>query len=302
MAIQVQSSCGQSFSLKDELAGKLVQCPACGENLRVPMVAVGSSLPARLAQRVDLDQAFQHQKFLLRQKHFAISDKYSVGDEQGTPILFVHRPAHLLRNIGALFAGLAAGVLCIAFFASVAAAFDGTVGTIIWLVAIPATLAVVLVFGVGLSAKRHVTFYSDETKTKRLLCVEQDRKWMPIVATFTVRDPAGQVLGRLSKNYLYNFIRKRWYCHGADGVLLATIKEDSIILSLMRRFLGPLFGLLRTNFVFLRGDSEHVIGEFNRKLTLLDRYVLDMSADESGHLDPRLAIATGVMLDTGERR
>jgi len=43
-------------------------------------------------------------------------------------------------------------------------------------------------------------------------------------------------------------------------------------------------------------------GEFNRKLTILDRYVLDMRADTTRSLDRRIALALGVMLDTGERR
>ena len=45
-----------------------------------------------------------------------------------------------------------------------------------------------------------------------------------------------------------------------------------------------------------------MIGEFNRKLTLLDRYVLDLTADRERVFDRRIALALGVMLDTGERR
>jgi hypothetical protein len=45
-----------------------------------------------------------------------------------------------------------------------------------------------------------------------------------------------------------------------------------------------------------------VIGEFNRKFSLFDKYVLDMSADRSLELDRRMAVALAVMLDTGERR
>jgi hypothetical protein len=45
-----------------------------------------------------------------------------------------------------------------------------------------------------------------------------------------------------------------------------------------------------------------VIGEFNRKFTILDRYVLDLTADPGRNLDRRIALALGVMLDTGERR
>jgi uncharacterized protein YxjI len=89
---------------------------------------------------------------------------------------------------------------------------------------------------------------------------------------------------------------------GADRRLLFLAKEDSIILSLLRRFLGPMFGLLRTNFVFIPAGTEDVIGEFKRKFTILDRYVLDMSADQQRLMDRRIAVALGVMLDTGERR
>jgi hypothetical protein len=32
-----------------------------------------------------------------------------------------------------------------------------------------------------------------------------------------------------------------------------------------RRLIGPLFGLLRTNFILTAFESEQVIGEFNRK-------------------------------------
>ena len=63
-----------------------------------------------------------------------------------------------------------------------------------------------------------------------------------------------------------------------------------------------LFGLLRTNFIIQRPGDDRVIGEFNRRLTFFDRYVLDLSADREHALDRRLAVALGVLLDTGERR
>jgi hypothetical protein len=85
-------------------------------------------------------------------------------------------------------------------------------------------------------------------------------------------------------------------------VELCVVKEDSLILSLLRRTGIPIFALMRTNFVFLQGLGEEVVGEFNRKFTLLDRYVLDMSADTLRSIDRRIALAVGVMLDTGERR
>jgi hypothetical protein len=75
-------------------------------------------------------------------------------------------------------------------------------------------------------------------------------------------------------------------------------KEDSILLALVRRFFTRLVPLC---FIFCLPGGQ-VVGEFNRKFTLLDRYVLDLSKDPSRALDRRVAVAMGVMLDTGERR
>ena len=115
---------------------------------------------------------------------------------------------------------------------------------------------------------------------------------------------------------------RRWYARlpVVGGLLLEALHPEDIpyrrygeredrprrlraqILSLLRRLIGPLFGLLRTNFIFLPAGSEDVIGEFKRKFTILDRYVLDMSADPQRLMDRRIALALGLMLDTGERR
>lgn len=159
-----------------------------------------------------------------------------------------------------------------------------------------------LFLGVLASAKRHVSFYRDERRGEKVLEVLQDKKFQFLLATFTIRDGTGKTLALLRKNYLYDFFRKQWECRDPQGQMLCMAKEDSVILSLMRRFLGPMLGLLRANFVFTTPDGQQVIGEFNRKFTLLDRYVLDLSADPQRTLDRRLALAIGVMLDTAEKR
>lgn len=253
----------------------------------------------------ELDPVFMRSRFLLRQKHLSISEKYYVWDEGGQNLLFIERPAHLLRSLLAAFAAILSFGIVAGVFGLLAAAVDdkGPLAGVLIVVALLGGVFAAVLAAVACAPKRHVNFYRDDTKRERLMTVEQDRKFMPIHATYTVKDAAGQVLARLRKNFIYNILRKRWYCLAPDGTLLSVIKEDSLLLSVLRRFLGPFFGLLRTNFVILKGDAEEdVIGEFNRKLTLLDRYVLDMTADEGGYLDRRIALAIGVMLDTGERR
>jgi uncharacterized protein YxjI len=298
MAVLVACECGNSYDLKDEFAGRLVQCPTCGRPARASSGGVATTQE---------DPAFDRDVFLLRQQMLRISEKYDVGDEQGNKIIFVERPAHFLRNLGSLVAVLAiifSSVALAGTFEDTPAATPSGIDTLKAIAALLLIFVVAPVVGIALSVKRHVTFYRDASKRERLLDILQDKKFQPITKTYTVRDARGRPIARLGKNWLFNLIRKRWYVWGPgpDRQLRFLAKEDSVILSLLRRFIGPLFGLLRTNFIFLPAGTEDVIGEFKRKLTILDRYVLDMSADPQRLMDRRIAIALGVMLDTGERR
>jgi uncharacterized protein YxjI len=298
MSVRVVCQCGTSYELKDDFAGRLVKCPQCGRENRAPALA-----PAATPPPPGGDPAFDRDVFLLRQQLLKISEKYDVCDEQGNKVVFVERPAHLLQNLGAILGGILAGTVVGIGFAELAHLAIGLVlESVFEILAVVGSLAALIIVGVGLSAKRHVTFYRDQSKRERLLEILQDKKWQPITATYTVRDPAGRPIALLWKNYLYNLFRKRWYVKAPDGAVLYLAKEDSVILSLLRRVIGPLFGLLRTNFIFVRPEGDEVIGEFNRKFTIFDRYALDLKADPQRTLDRRVVLALGVMLDTGERR
>ncbi|HMA38771.1 MAG TPA: hypothetical protein VKP10_01770 [Gemmatimonadales bacterium] len=298
MAVRVLCQCGTSYELKDAFAGRLVKCPQCGRENRAPVAA-----PVAVAPSGTGDSAFDRDVFLLRQQVLKISEKYDVCDEQGNKVVFVERPAHLFQNVGALLAGLLAATLVLVGFLELSQLTQGTPLEVLFgTLAVLGAIVALAVVGVGLSAKRHVTFYRDQTKRERLLEILQDRKWQPITATYTVRDPAKRTIALLSKNYLLSILRKRWYVKAPHGEVLVLAKEDSVILSLLRRVIGPLFGLLRTNFIIVRPEGDDVIGEFNRKFTILDRYALDLKADPQRTLDRRVALALGVMLDTGERR
>ena len=134
----------------------------------------------------------------------------------------------------------------------------------------------------------------------------QDQKFQFVVATYTVLDPEGECLGRMKKNYLYNFFRKRWDVRDAeDARATADRPRGFAALSLLARVLGSFMGFLRTNFILVvprGGDVEATRGEFNRNFTIFDRYVLDLTRDRPRMIDRRLAVALGVLLDTGEHR
>jgi uncharacterized protein YxjI len=294
MSVTVVCECTNTFSLKDEYAGRMVKCPSCGATVRAGIT--------ELTPASEADPIFGRDIFLLRQQALRVNERYDLTDEQGRPILFVERPAHFLRNLGALLAGVAAGFIW--FFALIGLADAiglGVLSNIISMLGVVGCVVIAGIVGMTLSRKRHVTFYTGQDRSVRVLEVLQENKFVFPTATYTVQGADGMVLARLRKNHLYNLVRRKWEIVTPGGTVEWVAREDSMILSLMRRFV-PFMGLLRTNFIFQPAGGQQIVGEFRRRMTLLDRYVLDLKADPRRAFDRRVAVALGVMLDTGERR
>jgi uncharacterized protein YxjI len=321
------------------LAGSAVQCPKCGAGFTVPAApppapeapapnffqsgqSAGPALQVNTVQSGE--PVFHNDKFLLRQKHLSISEKYHVLDQFGTDILFMERPRFLFNRLMAASAGLLTGLGALyllgyefpvyaymgGYLFKFAAFPFGGVGSAPKLLALlifvpPLVLTVALMYftAAALCKKKHVTIYRDDTRSEVLLRVFQHNKIQLLKATFVVTTPEREELAWLEKKLVRSILRKQWDCYTDEGAPLAVIKEDSIILSLLRRLMrGSFFGLLRTNFIFLTPDEETVFGEFNRAYTILDRYVLDLSGDPDRKFDRRIALAMGVLLDTAEGR
>ncbi|MBW1811638.1 MAG: hypothetical protein JRJ87_25850 [Deltaproteobacteria bacterium] len=251
-----------------------------------------------------LDPAFERDKFLLRQKLLAISEKYFVFDENNKPILFAMRPAKTGAKLLAVFGGLFVMAIIIYLAISITTHFkDPTTKAMLVGSSFVVGLFGWIIVAVALSPKRHLKIFKDESRREELIEVKQINKFQLFKARYEIYDNRHNLLARLQKNYLHDFFRKRWTCFSPDGSILCTVKEDSIMLSLLRRMFGTLLGALRTNYVFLTGTLQSdVVGKFDRKFTIFDRYVLDMTADQGHLIDRRIAVAIGVMLDTGEKR
>jgi len=291
--------CGMTQMAKDA-------CKGCGKPLPAPApslalgatamrsAAMRSSLTAVAAAPVENDPVFERDRFLLRQRAWTIHEKYEVWDEQGRPILYVERPGHHLRALGALLAGLAAGGLAAGVCVAIGVALDALWPSLLGLLAAAAALILVMA---RLAPRRHIQFYRDESRAERLLEVLQDQTLALFTQTFTVRDAAGGPIARIVKRPPLDVIRKKWRCFAADGRELCVAKE-ALWHAIVSRVIGKLFPM---NFEFFDGGGRP-LGRFDRQFTLLDRYVLDLTADRTRSLDRRVALAIGVLLDTGERR
>lgn len=242
---------------------------------------------------------FARDRYLLKQKVWSISEVYKIFGEGEEELLYVRRPARLGRNLLSLLAALAGLGLAIAVGVGLGAAVHPVAGV---LAGLPLAVGA-LALGVRLAPLRHLEFCADPGLTRELLRVTQDNRWAFPVARWSLLDAQGRPLARFRKNVLWNLIRRRWYVDGPDGAPLLLAKEDSVVKAIIRRVAPDLIAaFMRTNFVILDPGGARRLGIFNRKLALRDHYVLDLGDDPERSVDRRIALALGVLLDTGERR
>lgn len=301
MPVRAICACGAVYNLKNEYSGQRLGCPLCGRPVDVPALP-----PPPPVRPQDGDPAFARDKFLLNEQHFGVSEKYSVTDEQGNELLFAERPNHLFLNVLAIFGGIAAGFANLVLFmllyqAAKRAGLDALLGAPLRFWGVLGSPLVAVAAAQLLFKKRHVTVYRDDSRQEVLLRVEQDSRLQLLTASYTVTGPGGEPLAVLFKKRLRNIFRKRWYGLGPDGPLFVA-EEDSPILSLLRRMVLGCLGLMHTDFLIRSPADGRVLGEFNRGMSLRDRYVLDLTHDPLRSVDRRAALALGVMLDTGEGR
>ena len=249
----------------------------------------------------DVDPVFDRDVYLLNQRAFTISSQYEVWSDDGKPLLYVERPTYPVRTVLAYVLAFIAAGLVLSWGGRAAGGPNDVSGGVVHLAVLALSAAVFLVVSMSARPLRHVSIYRDESRRERLLQILQEQRVAVTQRTYRLVTAGGETLARLRKVYIHNLIRKRWYVEDERGQPLAMAIEDSVVLSLLRRVLGPFFGFLRTNFLVQTPEGD-VRGEFNRKFTVFDRYVLDLSADVERQLDRRIALALGIMLDTGERR
>lgn len=146
-----------------------------------------------------------------------------------------------------------------------------------------------------------IHIYDDESKTREVLTVK-DRSVFDFRATMDVVDPeTGELLGSFRRKALTSLIRRTWDILDRDGRCVGCAREDSMIKAFLRRlFKGRFIFGLKTDF-FIRHDGRGV-GQFVRKWTIGDRYVLDLSPDSTRCFDRRLAVCLGILLDSAEGR
>ncbi len=156
--------------------------------------------------------------------------------------------------------------------------------------------------------KEELRFTPDRDADETLLRMKARSRFDP-TATYDVVGQGGGSVGVVKKVFGKSLLRSTWLLLGPDGTELATGRERSLWVALLRRVVGfvPYIGNFADwlpipyDFVFTQDGKE--LGVFRRRRgSLRDTYDLDLTQDPERTLDRRLLIAVAVGLDALQAR
>jgi hypothetical protein len=144
--------------------------------------------------------------------------------------------------------------------------------------------------------KEDIRVYSAEDKTNEVIRIAA-RSIMDFSAAYDVYDsPTNTKLGALRRKGLKSALfRDEWQILDVQDREIGLVQEDSTVLALLRRFVNLISLLIPQKYALTIGNRDvgtmaRVFNPFSSKIDV------DFSADTSGVLDRRVALAMGVLL------
>ncbi|MEW6028013.1 MAG: hypothetical protein ACOYZ8_15180 [Chloroflexota bacterium] len=141
--------------------------------------------------------------------------------------------------------------------------------------------------------REDIRVFADESKAQELLTIKA-RQIIDFSAAYDVIDStSGQKVGVLRRKGWQSMLRDEWEVLDASDQPLGLLFEDSMGLALLRRFL--LGSLLPQNYDITFGNER--VADLRQRFNIF-RYELeiDLNMAVSRRIDPRLAIAAGILL------
>jgi uncharacterized protein YxjI len=158
--------------------------------------------------------------------------------------------------------------------------------------------------------KEDIRFYADDSKSVELMRLKARQRFDPR-ARYDITDDRGAKIGEIQKVFGESLLRSTYRLYDAGGAELATARERSVFVALLRRLVGfiPYVGdyadwlPIPYHFDFVRNGE--VLGTHERRTGLFkfrDVYDIDMSRDAQHTLDRRLVLANAVGMDALQAR
>ena len=150
----------------------------------------------------------------------------------------------------------------------------------------------------GFKLKEDIRVFTGEDMTQELLSISA-RNILDISATYDVYETAtGSKIGALRRQGLKSIFKDEWLILDCNDNEVGNIKEDSMALALIRRFLISIIPQ-----TFIGTMQQKKVFEFRQQFNIfVQKIELDFSSDTENILDRRLAIATAVLLCAIEGR
>ena len=105
--------------------------------------------------------------------------------------------------------------------------------------------------------REDIRLFTNESKTETLLTMKA-RSVIDFGVTFDITLPSGESIGSLRRKGLKSMFRDSWLLYSPEGVELATMREDSGTMAMLRR-LHEAFALLSPQkFRITKTDGTHV--------------------------------------------
>ncbi len=146
--------------------------------------------------------------------------------------------------------------------------------------------------------KEDIRLFTGEDMATEVLTIKA-RSVLDFGAAYDVVDSqTGESVGVLKRKALKSFIQDEWAIMDTQDNQIGTLKEDSMVLALVRRFLS---NLVPQSFV---GEVHgQTVCNFKRRFNpFILKMELDFSPDQTGALDRRLGIAAAILLTAIEGR
>jgi hypothetical protein len=150
----------------------------------------------------------------------------------------------------------------------------------------------------GFKLKEDIRLFEDDAMQREVVSI-QARQALDFSGTYDVDDArARRRIGALRRKGLRSILRDEWQILDATDNPIGTIREDSQLKALLRRFLS---NLIPQSFDVHLGDTQ--VASFHQQFNPF-RYRLnvDFSADSRRALDRRLGLAAAVLLAMIEGR
>jgi len=141
--------------------------------------------------------------------------------------------------------------------------------------------------------REDIRVFGDESKSHEILRI-QARQIIDFSAAYDVVDTGeNQVVGTLRRKGLKSLVRDEWEVLLPNDQPLGVLQEDSVTQALLRRLL--LGSFLPQNYDLLIGGSR--AADLRQRFSLFGYTMdIDLSPTPGAAIDPRLALAAGLLL------